>query len=57
MAVEDHPMYAKWRATLVKVIEAKEARDGCRKGTPAYTVAESEYQSALVAYDMVARRI
>jgi hypothetical protein len=57
MPVEDHPLYPGWRRALEQVITSKEGREICRVGTPAYTAADSEYQAALVAYDMVAREI
>jgi hypothetical protein len=57
MAVEDHPLYPKWRAALEKVIAAKEMRDACRVGTPAWTAAESELQKAYIDYDLVAREV
>ena len=57
MAVEDHPLYEKWRAVLERVIEAKGKRDGCTQGSPSWTACETEYQKALIAYDSVAREI
>jgi hypothetical protein len=57
MAVEDHPLYPKWHAALERVIAAKAARDVCREGTPAWTVAESELQKAYIGYDLVAREV
>ncbi len=57
MAVEDHPLYPKWRAALEKVIAAKEMRDACRVGTPAWTAAELELQKAYIDYDLVAREV
>jgi hypothetical protein len=30
MAVEDHPIYPKWRTALERALEAKEALDGLR---------------------------
>ena len=57
MAVEDHPLYPKWRAVLERVIEAKNRRDASTEGTPSYTAHDSEYQQALVAYDLIARKI
>jgi hypothetical protein len=57
MAVEDHPIYPRWRAAVERVIKAKERRTECREGTPAYTAADDEYQQALIAYDMIARQV
>jgi hypothetical protein len=57
MPIEDHPLYPRWRHALERVIATKAARDSCQEDTPAYTIADSEYQTALVAYDMVAREI
>jgi hypothetical protein len=57
MTVEDHPLYPKWRNALELVIATKEVRNSCRQGTPQWTAAESNYQAALVAYDLIAREI
>jgi len=57
MAIEDHPLYPKWRNALERVIATKETRKNCRQGTPAWTAAESDYQAALIAYDLVAREV
>jgi len=57
MAVEDHPLYPKWLAALERVIETKTRRDLCTQGSPSWTACDSDYQKALVAYDLVAREI
>jgi hypothetical protein len=39
------------------MVEMKERRDLSRKGTLTWTAAEAEYQSALIAYDLVVRSV
>jgi hypothetical protein len=57
MPVEDHPIYAKWRAALEMVIATREARDTFRPDSPEYRVADAEHQAALRAYDKIAREV
>jgi len=57
LAVEDHPLYSKWRVALDRVIEAKNKRDACTQGAPSWTAYDSDYQKALMAYDLVGQEI
>jgi len=57
MAVEDHPLYPKWRAALERVVDMRERRDQCHQGTAAWTAVEAEYQQALREYDLVGREV
>jgi hypothetical protein len=56
MAIEDHPLYPKWRAALEMVIATREARDAHLIGSKKYEAADAEYQAALAAYDAIARK-
>jgi hypothetical protein len=42
---------------MERVIQTKEARDREKPNTPAWTAADSGYQSALSAYDLIARQL
>jgi len=57
MAVEDHSLYPRWLKALERVIETKDRRAQCTEGTANWTAAESDYQNALKAYDLVAREV
>jgi hypothetical protein len=57
MAVEDHPLYPRWRDSLERVIETKNKRDACKRGTPDWSASDAEYQAALAEYDAIAREI
>jgi hypothetical protein len=55
MAVENHPLYPKWRAALERLIEAK-ARfdDAFEHDTPAWRAAQQDWNDALIAYAKIA---
>jgi|GraSoi2013_100cm_1033763.scaffolds.fasta_scaffold22227_5 hypothetical protein len=57
MAVEDNPLYPKWRASLERLIETKSKRNACTQGSPSWTAYDSDYQKALVAHDLIVREI
>jgi hypothetical protein len=57
MVVEDHPLYAEWKAALEMVIATREVRDTHRIGCKQYEAANVRYQDALAAYDTIGRKV
>ncbi|MBB4370964.1 hypothetical protein GGD63_003761 [Bradyrhizobium sp. cir1] len=56
MAVEDHPLWSRWKSCLEKLIEAKEALKRAR-GTPAEQAAVERYNAALADYNEISNEI
>jgi hypothetical protein len=56
MVFDDHPLYQEWRLALERVAATKKARDIHRMETREFETADAEYQTALAAYEEVARR-